>query len=454
MNSESPPIVIRIRYGDSAMDWNIEHPDMVTFENTLEAINQVVNEPVAVAAFEYEDEDGDRITVRSEEEMVNMIQQYLAFQSENGIFSEPLSIYPRLGKSACKRNIEGLKVQTNPDASTVQRNNKCDTFISLMDEVDSPMEQDQGSGSSRKKSGDIQEILACGNISEGDLHFLEMLGSGNCGTVYKALHRKMSMPMAIKVIILDCTVDAQKQILSELEVLYRCKSPFIISFYGAYFMENRISICTEFMDGGSLDQYGQIPEHILGRMTVSIVRGMQYLWSLKIMHRDVKPSNILVNTTGEVKLCDFGVSVQLVESIAKTFIGTNAYMAPEKIGGQDYTVQSEVWSLGISLFEMAVGRFPYETANKNSSKPLELLNSIVLKDPPQLPRGVFSDAFVDFVANCMQKVPSARPAPEALMKHAYIERYDDEKMEAIARWVLEKVEEIQRQKIAKKTSSA
>ncbi|KQK84752.1 hypothetical protein AAES_45839 [Amazona aestiva] len=129
------------------------------------------------------------------------------------------------------------------------------------------------------------------------------------------------------VIPLDITLELQKQIMSELEILYKCDSSYIIGFYGAFFVENRISLCTEFMDGGSLDVYRKIPEHVLGRIAVAVVKGLTYLWSLKILHRDVKPSNMLVNTRGQVKLCDFGVSTQLVNSIAKTYVGTNAYMA-------------------------------------------------------------------------------------------------------------------------------
>lgn len=123
-----------------------------------------------------------------------------------------------------------------------------------------------------------------------------------------------------------------------------------------------------YIAGGSLDRYGQIEEAILGRISVSVVKGLQYLWSLKIIHRDVKPSNVLINTVGDVKLCDFGVSVQLIDSIAKTYIGTNAYMAPERILGEQYSIHSDVWSLGVSLYELATAKFPYDSAKKTDAK--------------------------------------------------------------------------------------
>merc|ERR1719210_1262953 len=117
------------------------------------------------------------------------------------------------------------------------------------------------------------------------------------------------------------------------------------------------------MDGGSLDlilrKAGRIPEPILGTITIAVLKGLSYLREKhQIMHRDVKPSNILVNTCGEIKLCDFGVSGQLIDSMANSFVGTRSYMAPERLQGSHYSVQSDIWSLGLSLVEMSIGRYP------------------------------------------------------------------------------------------------
>lgn len=431
----SQQFVIRIAKGEGEMvDWTVQ-PYSVSFREALEVIAKVLSDN-SVSAFDYEDEDGDRITVRTDSEMNFMISNYLAMVGEcvdqDGSLPT-LVIYPRVGKSSDKRNIHGLKVNTGHQGASGP-----------------PPVPEQ---SKKQKGSDLGEILACGNISHNDLNFLQIMGTGNGGTVYRAIHRPYGTVMAVKVIPLDITPEIQKQIISELEVLYKCNSPVIIGFYGAYFIENRISICTEFMDGGSLDYYGQIPETILARIAVSVVKGLNYLWSLKIMHRDVKPSNILVNTQGQVKLCDFGVSVQLVTSIARTYVGTNVYMSPERLQGEGYSIHSEVWSLGVTLYELAIGRFPYESTPV-PKKPIDLLNSIVVETPPRLPDGIFSQHFVDFVAQCMQKKPNMRPAPEDLLHHQFIVRNDDGNTEIVSAWVQAKLEQIQLKKLAHATSSA
>lgn len=258
------------------------------------------------------------------------------------------------------------------------------------------------------------------NISLDEVDNLEELGKGNYGTVYRVRHSRPqlrrpgqgltgnrrppsvaassmtanrnddgsggSFPnsptsgtttgivMAMKEIRLELDEAKFAAIIMELDILHRCISPFIVDFYGAFFQEGAVYICMEYMDGGSVDKlYGDgVPEGVLRRITMSTVMGLK---SLKedhnIIHRDVKPTNILVNTRGQIKICDFGVSGNLVASIAKTNIGCQSYMAPERIsgggvaqaganlGGGTYSVQSDIWSLGLTIIECALGRYPY-----------------------------------------------------------------------------------------------
>uniref|UniRef100_A0A667XJS9 Dual specificity mitogen-activated protein kinase kinase 2 n=1 Tax=Myripristis murdjan TaxID=586833 RepID=A0A667XJS9_9TELE len=202
-----------------------------------------------------------------------------------------------------------------------------------------------------------------GELKDDDFHPICELGAGNGGVVNKVRHKPSSLVMARKLIHLEIKPAIRNQIIRELQVLHECNSPYIVGFYGAFYSDGEISICMEHMDGGSLDQVlkeaRRIPEEILGKVSIAVLRGLAYLREKhQIMHRDVKPSNILVNSRGEIKLCDFGVSGQLIDSMANSFVGTRSYMSPERLQGTHYSVQSDVWSMGLSLVELAIGRYP------------------------------------------------------------------------------------------------
>ena len=151
------------------------------------------------------------------------------------------------------------------------------------------------------------------------------------------------------------------------------------------------------------------------------------------MHRDVKPTNVLINRRGQVKLCDFGVSGQLEKSLAKTNIGCQSYMAPERIKGESqnmlgtYTVASDVWSLGLSMVETTLGTYPYPP--ETYSNVFAQLQAIVHGDPPELPSELYSETARDFVAKCLEKIPSRRPTYAQLLQHAFLQE-DEAKGEA------------------------
>jgi mitogen-activated protein kinase kinase 3 len=139
--------------------------------------------------------------------------------------------------------------------------------------------------------------------------------------------------------LITATVNSQEQkrLIMDLDVSMRASDcPNTVQFFGALFREGDVWICMEVMDT-SLDKlyakvykHGHnIPEEILGKIAVAVLYALHYLHSqLKVIHRDVKPSNILINRRGEVKICDFGISGYLVDSIAKTVdAGCKPYMA-------------------------------------------------------------------------------------------------------------------------------
>ncbi|XP_032673257.1 dual specificity mitogen-activated protein kinase kinase dSOR1 isoform X2 [Odontomachus brunneus] len=317
-----------------------------------------------------------------------------------------------------------------------------------------------------------------GELCDEDFEKLGELGAGNGGVVMKVRHKKYGLIMARKLIHLEVKPAIKKQIIRELKVLHECNFAHIVGFYGAFYSDGEISICMEYMDGGSLDlilkKAGRIPEPILGTITSAVLKGLSYLRDKHaIMHRDVKPSNILVNSAGEIKICDFGVSGQLIDSMANSFVGTRSYMSPERLQGTHYSVQSDIWSLGLSLVEMAIGQYPIPPPDEktlasifgpqacqppaencatnsvptpttqspghsaSSPRPMaifELLDYIVNEPPPKLPPGVFSDSFTDFVDRCLKKNPAERADLKTLMNHEWIKKAESENVD-IAGWV-------------------
>lgn len=265
-----------------------------------------------------------------------------------------------------------------------------------------------------------------------------ILGRGRYGTVYRAKHIPSDTTMAVKLIQYNADPENRKEqelLLRELDVSARAaKCPYIVHFYGALFWDGDVWMCLECMDT-SLDKLykvvyskGQnIPEDIVGKIAYAVVHALHYLHGLKVIHRDVKPSNILINRNGQVKLCDFGISGQLVNSLVFSLdVGAKAYMAPERINperndGRYYDIRSDVWSLGISLIELATGSYPYS----EWKTVFQHLQQVVYGPSPALPPGRFSKLFEDFVNNCLMKDYKSRPRFGDLLEHQFITQYNE-----------------------------
>ena len=277
-----------------------------------------------------------------------------------------------------------------------------------------------------------------GDIKSEDLVTMGELGSGNGGYVTKVKHIPSNQVLARKVILLEVNAAERNRIIQELEVLKDCNCPYIVGYFGAYLRNGEINLLMEYMDGRSLDSIltktTRIGEPILGKITVSVIKGLNYLKdNLNIMHRDIKPANILVNSDGQVKLTDFGVSGQLIDSIAQSFIGTRHYMSPERLTGDPYTVQSDIWSLGLTLVELALGIYPipqhdplkmYEgeaSPEAHRMSVFALMDAVVNGPPPTVPGPpIFSSEFKDFVDRCLKKLPEHRFNLKNILQHDFV----------------------------------
>ncbi|XP_012500269.1 PREDICTED: dual specificity mitogen-activated protein kinase kinase 1 [Propithecus coquereli] len=404
-----------------------------------------------------------------------------------------------------KKKPTPIQLNPAPDGSAVNGTSSAETNLEALQKKLEELELDE---QQRKRlEAFLTQKQKVGELKDDDFEKISELGAGNGGVVFKVSHKPSGLVMARKLIHLEIKPAIRNQIIRELQVLHECNSPYIVGFYGAFYSDGEISICMEHMDGGSLDQVlkkaGRIPEQILGKVSIacfwpraasdgaggvilglvvraglsiqsaapSLSTGANSLLLYSLFPADVKPSNILVNSRGEIKLCDFGVSGQLIDSMANSFVGTRSYMSPERLQGTHYSVQSDIWSMGLSLVEMAVGRYPIPPPDakelelmfgchvegdaaetpprpRTPGRPLsaygmdsrppmaifELLDYIVNEPPPKLPSGVFSLEFQDFVNKCLIKNPAERADLKQLMVHAFIKRSDAEEVD-FAGWL-------------------
>lgn len=275
-----------------------------------------------------------------------------------------------------------------------------------------------------------------------DLKELGELGFGTSGHVFKMLHVPSQEVIAVKQMRRSGNPEENKRIAMDLEVVLKSHDcPYIVQCLGCFITDSEVWICMELMST-CFDKLlkrlsTSIPEPVIGKVTLATVRALHYLKeNHDVIHRDVKPSNILLDNRGNVKLCDFGISGHLVNSKANTKnAGCTAYLAPERINPPDprkpdYDIRADVWSLGITLLELATGSFPYPGCNSD----FEVLSRVLQDEPPSLPvTANFSQEFRDFTQACLSKDYKVRPKYKKLLEHPFLRHYMEENVD-VASW--------------------
>ncbi|KAH9557055.1 hypothetical protein CY35_07G065800 [Sphagnum magellanicum] len=272
-------------------------------------------------------------------------------------------------------------------------------------------------------------------MSLADLETVKVIGKGSGGVVQLVRHKFSNNMYALKVIQMNIHETVRKQIVQELKINQSAQFPYVVVCYHSFYNNGVISIVLEYMDGGSLadiiKEVKQIPEPYLAIISKHVLKGFDYLHQVRhIIHRDIKPSNLLVNHKGEVKISDFGVSAVLANSMGQreTFVGTYTYMSPERISGSKYGYDSDIWSLGLTLLECALGRFPYQPPGEDEGwlNFYELLETIVEQPPPVAPADKFSPEFCSFISACVQKEPRDRLSAAELLNHPFLQKYSEQ----------------------------
>ncbi|XP_022227312.2 serine/threonine-protein kinase mig-15 isoform X4 [Drosophila obscura] len=267
----------------------------------------------------------------------------------------------------------------------------------------------------------------------GIFELIEVVGNGTYGQVYKGRHTKTGQLAAIKV--MDVTEDEEEEIKLEINVLKKYSNHRnIATYYGAFIKksppgkDDQLWLVMEYCGAGSVTDLvkstkGQsLKEEWIAYICREILRGLSYLHSNKVIHRDIKGQNVLLTDNAEVKLVDFGVSAQLDRTIGRrnTFIGTPYWMAPEVIACDEnpdatYDNRSDLWSLGITALEMAESQPPLCDLH-----PMRALFLIPRNSPPRLKSKKWSKKFHGFIDTVLVKDYHQRPYTENLLKHGFI----------------------------------
>eukprot|EP00292_Cryptomonas_paramecium_P004780 CAMPEP_0113690114 /NCGR_PEP_ID=MMETSP0038_2-20120614/17584_1 /TAXON_ID=2898 /ORGANISM="Cryptomonas paramecium" /LENGTH=500 /DNA_ID=CAMNT_0000611349 /DNA_START=112 /DNA_END=1610 /DNA_ORIENTATION=+ /assembly_acc=CAM_ASM_000170 len=251
------------------------------------------------------------------------------------------------------------------------------------------------------------------------------IGQGGMGTIYLAEDRRGGRLLAVKKLPLSKTTDLPA-LQNEIAMMRTSRHANVTEYIESYMFERALWVVMEYMDGGSLTSLLQLyqqrrlelTEPEMAALTKHCLDAVAFLHSLGRVHRDIKSDNVLINTSGEVKIADFGFCVQLTQEkdMRHSMVGTPYWMAPELVRGQTYDQKVDIWSLGIMMIEMAEGEPPYL-----KEQPLRALYLIATKGTPRLKQpSKYSAHLQDFYNCCLQVDPRRRSSAQELLAHPFL----------------------------------
>jgi len=300
-----------------------------------------------------------------------------------------------------------------------------------------------------KRSVQLEDLVKIKGMSE-------CLGKGVSGTVWKVRDKSLDETLALKEMAMDTTDEAKNQMLvDEMQIMLALDHPSIVACHGVFYELGMFKIVMEFCDAGSLLDVMRLGDHkipadALASMMHQVLKAMAYLHTDKrVIHRDVKPGNILLNRQGQCKLADFGVCSKPREardSMCATWVGTVTYMSPERIKGDSYSFNADVWALGVIVVEATLGRYPYlaevvDGIDKKKFEFWDLLYSLDDAAAPCATKKLPADTdknLVSFAQYVLDKDHETRASSTEALNHPFIANVStnpEQMRQRISAWV-------------------
>jgi serine/threonine protein kinase len=226
----------------------------------------------------------------------------------------------------------------------------------------------------------------------GKYPLIREIGSGATSSVYLARDPLTERPVAIKVFLFEKDADPQtermkhKAFVAEASLAGKLNHPHIVEIFDAVVEPDHSYLVMEYVAGTTLEAHASVstllPLNKVVEIVFKCIRALEYAFQHGIIHRDIKPGNILLSERGEVKVSDFGASFQQRQGHTTTQIagiGSPAYMSPEQIRMEPLTQQTDIYSLGVTMYRLLTGRLPFEAATQAA------LAYAIMNTPPAAP---------------------------------------------------------------------
>ncbi|OHT08166.1 AGC family protein kinase [Tritrichomonas foetus] len=260
-------------------------------------------------------------------------------------------------------------------------------------------------------------------------HLIAQIGEGSFGRVYKGRRKYTGKLVAVKMI--NKLGQSKEDLISfrrEIDLLQKVSHPNVMRMLSVFETDTDFCVVSELARGDLfqvIDDNQTLPENVLKNVAAQLVSSLAHLHELHIIHRDMKPQNILIAEHGSLKICDFGFARALSQTtlVLTSIKGTPLYMAPELVQEQPYDEKVDIWALGVILYELYHGKPPFFT---NS---IYKLIQMIVNSPISWPDEI-SPQFKSFLLEMLQKDPSKRTSCQDLLKHPFISdvvlsKYDD-----------------------------